>query len=147
MNRRRIIRPCCWAAVVAFAVWIFLPHAHKQQAQQARPPIPVPVITIGPRNVPIYREFGRLHAGDQPIDVRARVAGYLAERKFKEGADVEAGQVLYQIDPRDYQAALQRADAAVTLSKAERRAHPAARGEGFLVRPDARPASLATAPG
>jgi multidrug efflux system membrane fusion protein len=117
MNRRRIVLAALMVVAVAAAGWILMPHARKQQAQPARPPIPVPVITIGPRNVPIYREFVGFTRAINTIDVRARVAGYLAERKVKEGADVDAGQVLYQIDPRDYQTALQRAQAAVELSK------------------------------
>ncbi|WP_420245304.1 efflux RND transporter periplasmic adaptor subunit [Roseiterribacter gracilis] len=117
MDRRRIVLGVALVLAAAVAVWVFLPHGKKQQAQQARPPIPVPVITIGVRNVPIYREFVGYTRALNTIDVRARVAGYLVERKVKEGADVEAGQVLYQIDPRDYQAAVQRAEAAVLLSK------------------------------
>src|SRR4051812_39184201 len=108
MDRRRIVLGGAFLLAAAVAVWVFLPHGHKQQGQQARPPIPVPVVTIGPRNVPIYREFVGYTRALNTIDVRARVAGYLIERKVKEGADVEAGQVLYQIDPRDYQAAVQR---------------------------------------
>lgn len=117
MDRRRIVLGVALVLAVGVAVWVFLPHGHKQQGMPQRPPIPVPVVTIGPRNVPIYREFVGYTRAVNTIDVRARVAGYLTERKVKEGADVEAGQVLYQIDPRDYQAAVQRAEAAVLLSK------------------------------
>lgn len=50
-------------------------------------------------------------------EVRARVAGIVLSRKFTEGADVEAGQVLFQIDPAPFKAALSRAQGA--LAKAE----------------------------
>jgi len=50
-------------------------------------------------------------------EVRARVAGIVLSRKFEEGADVKAGQVLFQIDPAPYQAAVDSAKA--TLAKAQ----------------------------
>ncbi len=81
------------------------------------PPIPVGVVTVTPRAVPVMAELpGRLEAF-RTAQVRARVAGVLQQRVFTEGADVKAGQVLFQIDPASYQAALQSAQA--TLAKAE----------------------------
>jgi membrane fusion protein, multidrug efflux system len=117
MVRRKIILGGALLLAVAVAGWVLMPHTRKPPAQMARPPVPVPVITLGTRNVPIYREFVGYTRAVNTIEIRARVAGYLGERRVKEGADVEAGQVLYQIDARDYQAALARAEAAVTLAK------------------------------
>jgi RND family efflux transporter MFP subunit len=52
------------------------------------------------------------------VELRARVSGYLSRVAFKDGADVKQGEVLFEIDPRPYQAELDRANAAVNLSQA-----------------------------
>src|SRR5262245_32112455 len=52
------------------------------------------------------------------VDVRARVTGYLAKVSFKEGEDVKQGDLLFEIDPRPYQAELARADAGLASAEA-----------------------------
>ncbi|MDD2977199.1 efflux RND transporter periplasmic adaptor subunit [Aquabacterium sp.] len=81
------------------------------------PPAQVGVITVQPQSVPVMSELpGRLEAV-RTAQVRARVAGILQKRLFTEGADVKAGQPLFQIDPATFQAALDSAQA--TQAKAE----------------------------
>jgi len=82
-----------------------------------RPPTEVAVITVAPERMGITNELpGRLEA-NRVAQVRARVAGIVLKRMFKEGSEVKEGQVLFQIDPAPYQAALNSAKA--TLAKAE----------------------------
>src|SRR5487761_2768310 len=65
----------------------------------APPPAEVGVITVEPRAVGLATELpGRL-AASRVAQVRARVAGVVLKRVFKEGSDVKAGQLLFQIDP------------------------------------------------
>jgi multidrug efflux system membrane fusion protein len=52
------------------------------------------------------------------VDVRARVSGYLMHRYFKDGSDVKAGDLLFEIDPRPYQAQLDQATSQVKLNEA-----------------------------
>jgi len=81
------------------------------------PPAEVGVVTVTPRAVPITTELpGRLEAS-RVAQVRARAAGILQKRLFREGSDVKAGQVLFQIDAAPYQAALSSAQA--TLARAQ----------------------------
>lgn len=81
------------------------------------PPAQVGVIAVQPQSVPVMSELpGRLEAV-RTAQVRARVPGILQKRLFTEGADVKAGQPLFQIDPATYQAALDSAQA--TQAKAE----------------------------
>jgi membrane fusion protein (multidrug efflux system) len=81
------------------------------------PPAEVGVVSVTPRAVPIITELpGRLEAS-RVAQVRARAAGILQKRLFREGSDVKAGQVLFQIDAAPYQAAL--ASAQATLSRAQ----------------------------
>lgn len=53
-------------------------------------------------------------------EVRARVAGIVLKRSFEEGADVKAGQVLFQIDPAPFEAALARAEGQLAQAEAQR---------------------------
>ena len=85
------------------------------------PPEPsvLPVSLPVEREVTDYVEFtGRTNAV-QSVDIRPRVTGYLVKISFKEGADVKAGDVLFEIDPRPYQAQLDQATGLVTLYQAQ----------------------------
>jgi multidrug efflux system membrane fusion protein len=78
-------------------------------------PISLPV----EREVTDYVEFtGRTNA-IQAVDIRPRVTGYLTKISFQEGADVKAGDLLFEIDPRPYQAQLDQATGLVNLYQAQ----------------------------
>lgn len=82
------------------------------------PPPEVGVITVAPGDVGLVTELpGRLEAS-RVAQVRARAAGILQERLFREGSDVKAGQQLYRIDAAPYAAALQSAQAGLARSQA-----------------------------
>ncbi len=81
------------------------------------PPATVGVLTVEPKPVGVVNELpGRLEAS-RVAEVRARAAGILKQRQFREGSDVKSGQPLFQIDPAPYQAAY--ASAQATLARAE----------------------------
>jgi RND family efflux transporter MFP subunit len=75
-------------------------------------PAPTPVTISYPveREVTDYADFTGRTAAVDAVDVRARVWGYLDKVNFREGALVKKGDVLFEIDPRTYQAALQQAE-------------------------------------
>jgi membrane fusion protein (multidrug efflux system) len=83
-----------------------------QKPQAAAPPPPeVGVMTIQAEALPITTELpGRIDAV-RTAEVRARVAGILLKQVYREGSDVKAGEVLFQIDPAPLQAALDSANA------------------------------------
>jgi membrane fusion protein (multidrug efflux system) len=84
------------------------------------PPPQVGVVTLQPRALALRTELpGRVEAL-RVAQVRARVNGVVLKRLFAEGSDVRSGQVLYQIDPAPYQAALDAAQAAVAKAQANR---------------------------
>lgn len=86
-------------------------------AAQAKPP-EVGVVTVELQNVPIVSDLpGRLEAS-RVAQVRARAAGILLKRVFKEGSDVKAGQVLFEIDNSPYKASLQSAQASLAQAQA-----------------------------
>lgn len=82
------------------------------------PPPEVGVVTVAPQSVGLVTELpGRLEAS-RVAQVRARVAGILLERQFREGSDVKAGQPLFRIDSAPYAAALQSAEASLARAEA-----------------------------
>lgn len=70
------------------------------------------------RQVTDYQVFTVRTEAMQSVDIKARVTGYLEEIKFTDGADVKKGDVLFQIDPRPYKAALDEAKANLAYAKA-----------------------------
>src|SRR5256885_15483854 len=84
----------------------------KPPAPAAQPP-EVSVATVQRASVPVTIDLpGRTNAYFV-AQVRARVDGIVLKRNFKEGSDVKAGQQLYQIDPRPFQAMLDSAQASL----------------------------------
>jgi membrane fusion protein (multidrug efflux system) len=82
------------------------------------PPPPVGTVTVQPSSVPLATELpGRVEAS-RTAQVRARVTGIVQRQLFREGSDVKAGQVLFQIDPAPYRAALASAQAALAKAQA-----------------------------
>lgn len=82
------------------------------------PPAEVGVVTVTPGDIGLVSELpGRLEAS-RVAQVRARAAGILQKRLFREGSDVQAGQPLFQIDPAPYAAALARAEANLAQASA-----------------------------
>jgi multidrug efflux system membrane fusion protein len=85
------------------------------------PAAPPPSVTVSlplRREVTDYAEYTGRTAAVNAVEVRARVSGYLQKVHFKEGTDVNEGDVLYEIDPRPYQAALNQAQAQIALQEA-----------------------------
>jgi membrane fusion protein (multidrug efflux system) len=82
------------------------------------PPPEVGVVTVTPRDVGLVTELpGRVEAS-RVAQVRARAAGIVQERLFREGSDVRAGQPLFRIDPAPYQAQVASAQATVARAQA-----------------------------
>ena len=89
-----------------------LPADAAQPTQQQMPPaMPVPVTVVEKQTVPIYLEYVGSTEAVRRVTLQAKVSGYLAQRGPEDGADVKQGDLLYKIDPRDYQATLDQAKA------------------------------------
>jgi len=90
----------------------------EQQSKAAPPPPPTVVVApVVQRDVPLSRDFVARTEAVPTVDIRARVGGVLEQVKFREGSEVEQGQVLFVIQQAEYKAALQAARA--QLAKAE----------------------------
>ncbi len=109
-----------WISRYALSGLMLLMIACAQQPQATAPPPPPKVTVSQPssRDVVEWEEYtGRLEAAES-VEVRARVNGYLQSIHFKDGAIVKKGDLLFVIDPRPYQAELERAKAEVALATA-----------------------------
>ncbi|GGY75588.1 efflux RND transporter periplasmic adaptor subunit [Pseudoduganella plicata] len=90
----------------------------KDTAPPAPPPPTVSVITVAPAAVAVTDELpGRVEAS-RIAQVRARTPGIVLKRVFQEGGDVKAGEVLFRIDPAEFQANYASAQAAVAKAEA-----------------------------
>jgi membrane fusion protein (multidrug efflux system) len=90
--------------------------AHAQAG--APPPPEVSIVTATPERITLSNELpGRLEA-TRVAEVRARVAGIVTKRVFREGSEVKAGDVLYRIDPAPFQAAVNSARASLARADA-----------------------------
>jgi multidrug efflux system membrane fusion protein len=82
------------------------------------PPRPVSVAKVIAKDVPLYLDEIGTCAAFESVQVQAQVSGQITERHFKDGADVKKGDLLFTIDPRQYQAALDSAKADLFLAQA-----------------------------
>jgi membrane fusion protein (multidrug efflux system) len=88
---------------------------------KAPAPAPPPKVVVTPaiqRDEPILREWIGTTEGDVNADIRPRVEGYLLRRVYKEGSFVPQGELLFKIDPRQFEAQLQQAEANLEQAKA-----------------------------
>jgi multidrug efflux system membrane fusion protein len=73
--------------------------------------MPVPVATIAKKAIPIYLDYSARTESISNIALQAKVSGYIRQQQVPDGTDVKAGDLIYTIDPRDFQAALDQAKA------------------------------------
>lgn len=109
-----------WSITVAiiFAAGFIVSGCGKKNTG-GHPPTPeVAVITIKTEAVVTTTELTGRTSANLVAEVRPQVGGIIQKRLFTEGSDVQAGQVLYQIDPATYQAALDNARAGLARSEA-----------------------------
>ena len=85
---------------------------------QSGAPADVEVVQVEQRDVPIYGEWIGTLDGLTNADVRAQVTGYIMKQAYQEGAFVKQGQLLFQIDPRPFQAALDQAEGQLAQARA-----------------------------
>ncbi len=89
----------------------------KKQTVQSIPT--VGAIRVSPQNIPLDLEYSARTQGSKETVVRARVGGILLKRNYIEGAKVNEGDVLFEIDPEPYKVALQQAQAKLAQTKAQ----------------------------
>jgi len=105
-------------AVILACVAVFSSSCGRQAQSQGQSQVPeVSTITVATESVELVTELPGRVSAFRIAEVRPQVSGLILKRYFVEGSDVKAGQLLYQIDPAPFEAALNNAKAA--LGKAE----------------------------
>jgi len=87
-------------------------------APPPRGPAEVGVVTLEPERLTVTEELPGRTSAYLVAEIRPQVNGLIRQRRFTEGADVKAGELLYQIDPAPYQAAVDQAAAALAVAEA-----------------------------
>jgi membrane fusion protein (multidrug efflux system) len=82
---------------------------HSTGAAAPAPPLEVSVVSVRQADVPVYKEWIGTLDGLVNADIKAEISGYLTQQAYTEGTFVRKGQLLFQIDPRPYQASLDQA--------------------------------------
>jgi RND family efflux transporter MFP subunit len=95
-----------------------LPLAFAFLSSAAADPPAVPVSRPVSRDVADFAEFAGRTAASKSVEVRGRVSGFLTKVAFKDGSEVKEGDLLFEIDPRPYQADLEKAQAGVSVAQA-----------------------------
>lgn len=101
------------------SVSLLLPACTAKQAEKPkpRPPAPVLVAAATQRDVPvILKAIGNIEASES-VTIKTQMSGELIKVAFREGQDVKKGELLCQIDPRTYQGALKKAEAALARDR------------------------------
>src|SRR5206468_11299957 len=92
-----------------------------EKKEAAPPPSPpaVKVVDVVQQDVPLYSEWVAQLNGDTNAEIVPKVQGYLMKQGYKEGFFVEKGQLLFEIDPRPFEAALNQTNAELAVTKAQ----------------------------
>jgi len=116
MRPYRILIP---AAVAGMLLWTGCNASGQKRAPAEAPPVPVLVTAVETSDVPIYSDFAAQTYARDTVEVRGRVEGYIEKWLFTPGSEVKAGQVLYILDQRPYEAAVQQAKGNLHQSQAD----------------------------
>src|SRR5467141_1305 len=118
---RSLRRTRCSSPIVALALAlsIFVSGCNKTQARAATPVPEVEVVPVEQRDVPVYGEWVATLDGYVNAEIRPQVSGYIIRQDYKEGSLVGKGQVLFEIDPRPFQATLDRTKGDLAQAQAQ----------------------------
>lgn len=110
-NDNRLVIGIGLLVVLAFVVPFLKEGSGKKAGKTAMPPRPVRTATAARMDVPVYLDsFGTLSPVIN-VDVRSRVTGQIKDVHFESGDEVKAGDLLFSIDPQEFKAELEKAEA------------------------------------
>jgi membrane fusion protein, multidrug efflux system len=113
-----------WNAAAVLAAGVILlsgcgGKSHASTPSQSPAPLQVGVGTVVERDVPIYGDWVATLDGYTNANIQPQVSGYLVKQNYREGSFVHKGDVLFDIDPRPFQAALDRAQGQLAQAKGQ----------------------------
>jgi membrane fusion protein (multidrug efflux system) len=114
-----VLTPWITICPVVISVAVSLGCSHSTQAAKASEPPVVEVVQVEQKDVPIYSEWIGTLDGLVNADIKAQVSGYLLKQAYAEGSFVQKGQLLFEIDPRPFQAALDQAEGQLAQARGQ----------------------------
>ena len=116
-RRSRLLRRTAFLSVILLSLLVMIGCEKKEEKPQAGPP-EVLVSDVVQQNVPIFQEWVSQLNGPVNADITPKVQGYLLQQNYVNGYFVKKNQLLFELDPRQYQAALEQAQAQVEVALA-----------------------------
>jgi RND family efflux transporter MFP subunit len=120
-----VLIPEAWARRFPVLLLFFLSSNLASGCKLTKPPAPTPptpIVTVakpGSQAVTDYREYRGYLDAVETVSIRARVRGFLQKIHFQEGSDVKKNDLLYEVDPREFEANVDKAKADLAKAKAE----------------------------
>src|SRR6266404_5017695 len=109
LSKPKLLIPTLMVAVGIILGVVIVAVRSGKPAHAAPRPLDVEVVRVEQRDVPVYSEWIGTTEGITNADIKPQVSGYLLRQDYKEGSFVKKGQLLFEIDPRPFQAALDQA--------------------------------------
>jgi membrane fusion protein (multidrug efflux system) len=103
---------------LALAAALLAACGRKEPSPAVKPPVEVSVLTVAPRDVPAVFEYVAQTQSSRQVNIQARVNGFLEKRVYTEGSIVKAGQVLFLMDMKPFQAQVDAAKAQLAKAQA-----------------------------
>ncbi|HZF37293.1 MAG TPA: efflux RND transporter periplasmic adaptor subunit [Blastocatellia bacterium] len=119
LKHKFVIGGALLAIVIALLIAVGGSKSKEKSPAAAPPPANVEVVQVERQDVPIYSEWIGSLDGMVNAEIRAQVTGYLLRQNYKEGSFVRKGQLLFEIDPRPLQAALDQAKGDLAKAQAQ----------------------------
>src|SRR3984893_6984021 len=117
---RKALTSACTAIVLLLGTALLSGCGNKNpSAAGPPPPMPVTVVKVEPADVSLTGEWVGTLDGYVNAQIQPQASGYLIKQNYKEGAQVSKGQVLFEIDPRPFQAALDQAKGQLAQAKGQ----------------------------
>jgi membrane fusion protein (multidrug efflux system) len=107
-----------WGHAVMFGLALPLAGCKKEAPAPAAGPLQVTALTVEPRDTPVQFEFVAQTQSSREVQIQARVDGFLDRRMYREGEMVHAGQPMFQMDRKPFEAALQTAQGQLAQQRA-----------------------------
>src|SRR3984957_12057143 len=108
-----------FSAFSAAAILLLTSCAKKQGGPQVVAPMSVTVATVEQRDVSLYGDWVATLDGFVNAQIQPQVSGYLIKQDYREGSVVQSGEVLFEIDPRPFQATLDQAEGQLAQARAQ----------------------------
>src|SRR5215475_11141780 len=117
--RHKLLIGATLSAIVIALLIVVGGSKSKEKAPAAAPPANVEVAQVALQNVPIYSEWIGTLDGMVNAEIRGQAPGYLLRQDYREGSFVRKGQLLFEIDPRPFQAARDQAKGDLARAQAQ----------------------------